>query len=315
MRVSWQMNLIAGALTALFLVSGCGNDNNTNITIGEGSPTPGAHTPTPGRTATTAAKTATPAAAATPTATAGAATATATTAGGPTPTATSSPGGGGLDAGVQSMASGLLPFLTSTSLVTGGSVSSLTAGAAFGERVRLVEAVKTDPCPDGGTRVDDQGVPTRTITLTACKVSQASLGHFQFDGTVVLTLTSLTGGTIGFQVTSIDIDHNNHQVQFSGTLTLSVDLSGNFILNGPLTIMTPEGNFVLQTNQITINSDRHLVSGSGSISDTSNNFDFATVAMTVVQGGATANFSVTFDDQSVHTYSLDLTTGALTQTS
>ncbi len=307
MRVSWNVNLVAGALAALVLVAGCGDGNDTNITIGdEATPTPGA--PTPAKTPTAGVTTATPVDEATSTAGA----ATPTEAGGPTPTATMSPGGG-VDADVQAITTGLLPFLTSTSLLTGGSVSSLTAGAAFGEAVQ-VEAVKNDPCPDGGTRVDDEGVPTRTITLTGCKVSQASLGHFQVDGTVVITLSSLTGGTIVFDVTSLDLDHNNHQVHFAGTLTLTVSLSGDFVLNGPLTIMTPEGNFTVQTNQITIDSNRHLVSGSGSISDDADNFDVDTVAMTVAQGGASATFTVTFDDTSVHHYSLNLTSGELTQT-
>jgi hypothetical protein len=213
---------------------------------------------------------------------------------------------------VQSITSDLLPFLTSTSLLTGGSTSALTAGAAFGETATSVEAVKTDPCPDGGTRVDDEGIPVRTITLTACKVSQASLGHFQFDGTIVITLNPIGQSSIQFDFTSLDIDHNNHQVQFSGTLVLTLSGS-NFVLNGPLTIMTPEGNFTLNATNVTIDSNRHLISGSGSISDTSNNFTVDTVAMTVAQGGATASFTVTFDDQSVHHYTLNLTSGELTQ--
>jgi type VI protein secretion system component Hcp len=77
--------------------------------------------------------------------------------------------------------------------------------------------------------------------------------------------------------------------------------------------MTPEGNFTLNATNVTIDSNRHLISGSGSISDTSNNFTVDTVAMTVAQGGATASFTVTFDDQSVHHYTLNLTSGELTQ--
>jgi hypothetical protein len=311
------LNLVVAALAALVLVSGCGDSNDTNITIGEGTSTPGAHTPTPAKTSTAAAKTSTPGAVATPTAGAATATsgaATATVAGGPTPTATSTPGGSSVDADVQSITSDLLPFLSGTSLLTGGSTSALVADGAFASVVHGAEAAKTDPCPDGGTRVEDQGVPVDTITLTACKVSQASLGHFQFDGTIVITLNPFGASSIQFTFTSIDIDHNNHQVQFAGTLVLTLS-SGNFVLNGPLTLMTPEGNFTLNATNVTIDSNRHLVSGSGSISDDSNNFDVDTVAMTVAQGGATATFNVTFDDQSVHTYSLNLTTGELTQTS
>jgi len=312
MRISWHMNLIAGALAALVLVAGCGDGNDTNITIGEGTSTPSARTPTPVKTATVGAKTATPGATATPVLTVNEITPSPSGAGGPTPTATASPAGGNINADVQGITSDLLPFLSSTALLTGGSTSALTAGAAFGETATSIEAVKTDSCPDGGTRVDDEGIPVRTITLTACKVSQASLGHFQFDGTIVITLNPIGQSSIQFAFTSIDIDHNNHQVQFSGTLVLTLSGS-NFVLNGPLTIMTPEGNFTLNATNVTINSDRHLISGSGSISDDSNNFTVDTVAMTVAQGGATASFTVTFDDQSVHHYTLNLTSGELTQ--
>ena len=120
--------------------------------------------------------------------------------------------------------------------------------------------------------------------------------------------------SINFNFSSTDLDHSNHKVEFSGTLVLTLSGS-NFVLNGPLTISTPEGNFTLNATNVTIDSNRKLISGSGSISDDSNNFTVDTIAMTVVQGGATATFDVTFDDQSVHTYSLNLTSGELTQTS
>lgn len=315
MRNSWHVNLVAGALVTLMFVAGCGDGTDTNIDIGdETTPTPGARTPTPGKTATVGAKTATPAAAATPTVTsAGAATPTATTnTSNPTPTAT--PSGSAIDADVQSITSDLLPFLTSTSLLTGGSVSTLTAGAALGEAVRRVEALKNDPCPDGGTRVDDEGLPNRTITLTGCKVHQTNLGHFQFDGTIVIKLNLIGASSIDFDVVSLDLDNGSREVDFSGSLPLTLSGS-NFVLNGPLTITTPQGVFTLNTTNITIDSDRHLVSGSGSITDTADKFTVDTITMTVVSGGATANFNVTFDSGPPHTYSLDLASGQLTQTS
>jgi hypothetical protein len=322
MRVSWHVNLVAGALVALMFVAGCGDGNDTNIILGGETPTPGARTPTPVRTATAGAKTATPGAVATPTETSAAATPTETSAGAATPTATtntsnptptSTPSGSGVDADVQSITSDVLPFLTSTSLLTGGSTSALTLGSLRKATTRTADADSTDNCPDGGTRTESGPVNNETITLTACKVSQAQLGHFQFDGTIVITLTSLSGGTINFDFTSIDLDHGNHTVNFSGTLVLTVSLpSGNF---GPLLISTPEGDLTLNATNVTIDSNRHLVSGSGSITDDDDNFTVDTIAMTVVQGGATANFTVTFDDASVNTYTVNLTSGQITQTS
>jgi hypothetical protein len=176
------------------------------------------------------------------------------------------------------------------------------------------DADSTDNCPDGGTRVETGPVTNETITLNACKVSQAQLGHFQFDGTIVITLNIIGASSIAFDFTSTDLDHNNHQVAFSGTLALTLSGS-NFVLNGPLVISTTEGNFTLNATNVTIDSNRDLVSGSGTISDDDDNFTVDTIAMVVAQGGATATFTVTFDDNSVHTYSVNLTTGQITQTS
>jgi hypothetical protein len=289
MRISANTYVVATALVALFFVAGCGDSNDTNIDIGDGStPTAGVRTAPPVRTSTPSG--------ATPTSS------------NPTPTATP----GAIDADVQMITSDIVPFLAGTSLLTGGSVSALTvANAAIGQQT-TAEAVTND-CPDGGTRVDDEGVPVRTITLTACKGSVPDLGSFQFDGTVVITLTSLTGGTIDFDFTTTDLS-NDHTVDFFGTLVLTVS-GGNFVLNGPLLISTDEGDFTVTTNAITINSNRKLVSGSGSITDDDDSFAVDTIDMTVVQGGQTASFSVTFDDSSVHTYSVNLQIGIIIQTS
>lgn len=311
MRVPVSTYVIASALVALTLVAGCGDSNDTNIIIGdEPTPTGGVLTATPARTPTPGATTTT--GAATPT-TSGATPSATASGGSPAPTATP---GGAVDADVQTVTADILPFLASTALLTGGSVSTVAAAnaplaVASGMTRKSVEAVKNDPCPDGGTRVDDEGVPVRTITLDACDVSAPSIGPFEFDGTVVITLTSLSGGTIDFDITATDLDTDD-SVDFVGTLTLTVS-SGNFVLNGPLVISTDAGDFTLNANQITIDSNRKLVSGSGSITDDDDSFDIDTIAMVIAQGGATANFTVTFDDSSVHTYTVNLQTGQITQ--
>jgi hypothetical protein len=319
MRASCASYVAAGLLAALTCVAGCGDSNDTNIILGnEPTPTGGVRTATPGGGTATPARTATagaPTASATPAAS-GAATPSPSSSGGtPAPTSTAS---GAISPDVQAISNDLLPFLASTALLTGGSVSALSAGNAplvrdVATRTSL-DALKSDNCPLGGTRVDDEGVPVRTITLDTCDVSAPSLGTFEFDGTVTITLSSLSGGTIDFDVDVTDEPAENQTITFSGTLTLTVQ-SGNFVLNGPLVISTDVGDFTLTANQLTINSSRKLASGSGAITDDDNATQFQSIQMVVAQGGGSANFTVTFDDNTTHTYTLNLTTGQLTQTS
>jgi hypothetical protein len=300
MRAPVVMYVVAVAFVAA--IAGCGDSNDTTVILGdEPSPADATHTatpvrtPTPVATATTLAQT--PTAVATPTT--GAATPSITATAGSTPVPTATPSGG-VDADVQRIAADILPFLTNTALLTGGSTSA------------LVEALKNDPCPDGGSRVDDEGFPAHTLTFNACDVSD-QLGSFEFDGQVVVTLSSFGGGTIVFDFTLTDRSAN-HAVHFAGTLTLTV-ASGGFVLDGPLTVSTPEGNFTLNNHQVTVNANRKIVSGSGMITDDNDNFDLQMVAFAVTGGGAASNLTVTFDDSSVHTYTLDLATGELTQKS
>ena len=147
--------------------------------------------------------------------------------------------------------------------------------------------------------------------LAACAVSDPKLGSFQFDGTITLNFTA---GTIGFNFTAKDLT-SNRTVDFSGTLTGAVQQSGGFVLNGPVTVMTPQGNFTLTLNAITIDANHHLVSGSATATDDDDNFDIASLSMTVNSGGATANVVATFDDNSTANYVLDLQTGTLTPAS
>ena len=51
----------------------------------------------------------------------------------------------------------------------------------------------------------------------------------------------------------------------------TVDDDG-FILDGPLAVSTPEGNFTLDADGVTINSNRKIVSGAGSVTDDDDNF-------------------------------------------
>lgn len=294
-------------------VAGCGDTNDTNIFFGA-TPTPDdGRTPTPGRTstavATATAEEPTPAATviATATAAASATVVGATPTASPTPARTATPAPtatpqGSVDADVQRIAADIVPFLGHTDLLTGGSVDALT----------VVQALKTDGCPDGGSRLDDEGFPARTLTFEACRVAD-ELGSFEFNGTVVITLGSFDGGSIAFDFTLTDLA-TSHGVAFLGTLSLTVDNDG-FILNGPLAVSTPEGNFTLNADDVTITANRKIVSGAGSITDDADNFGLQTVAFVVTRRGASSNLTVTFDDSAVHTYTLDLATGELAQTS
>jgi hypothetical protein len=242
-------------------------------------------------------RTATPAAGAT-------ATATATQGAGATATPGATPTPGGNSAQVAQVTSELVPFFViGAGLTVGVPASALTAGTTTG-----VAADSTDNCPDGGTRTEaDAGFPpTRTITLAGCKVSN-QLGAFQFDGTIVIAFS----GTITFDFDTTDLG-DDHVVMFNGSLT-GTPQSGGFVLDGgPITITTPQGNFTLNLDNIVVDSNKHLVSGSGTASDDSDNFDLTSVQLTVNSGGATANVHAVFDDASTADFVLDLQTGELT---
>ncbi len=318
MRAAVARLVTAGWVAVLV---GCGSDeNDTNVFVGV-TPTPkaGERTATPVASATpddtptgdvatstptvaaTASSAAMPSVTATPgaTATPGPGTPTTSAAATPVPTATA---GGPIDADVRRIADDILPFLVNTTLLTGGSIRART----------VVPALRTDPCPDGGTRDDDEEAPARTLTFHACRVVDA-LGSFEFDGQVVITIGGFEGGGIAFDFTVTDLA-TSHAVAFLGTLTLEIDDDG-FLLNGPLAVTTPEGNFTLVANDVTINASRKIIAGAGSVTDDADNFGLQTVAFAVTRRGAASNLTVTFDDATVRTYTLDLATGELPQTS
>jgi hypothetical protein len=309
MRVPVTTYVVVAALVTLSFAAGCGDANDTNITLGD-EPTPTAATPartaTPG-TATTAARTATPVDGVTETPSPAA---TPTTSG-TEPTATATPGGA-VDPDAQLvLAQDFLPFLLlAPSAMTGGSVSALSTSS-----LTAAEADTVDDCPDGGTRTDDEGIPERNITLDACDVTVPQLGSFEIDGDITITF-GLTTATIDFDFTITDLA-TDHTVEFFDPLTATLQ-GGGFVLNGPMEVDTDEGTFTLNLDNVTIDSNHNLVSGSGTATgfqDFPENFGVSMVAMTIADGGQTANFTVTFTDASVHTYALDLQTGELTQTS
>jgi hypothetical protein len=296
------------AVIALIGTAGCGDNDNTTIILDNDNGTPTAAS----RTATPAgAPTATPAANPTPTL---GGTSPSNTSSGETPSGSTPSGSGGTPAStptpggtvnpqVKAMVGDLVPFLTAgAGLAIGVDSSALTAD-------RRAEAVKVDDCPDGGTRTDDEGIPVKTITLDACRVSDAQLGSFEFTGDIVI---NVTGGTVEFDFTATDLT-NDRDIDFAGTLTGTAQ-SGGFVLNGPLTVSTPDADFTLTFSNLTIGSDRKLVSGSANATDDDDVFDVASLNLTVNSGGQTANVLATFDDDTTQSYVLNLETGDLTPT-
>jgi hypothetical protein len=323
--------LLMAVLVATAFGAGCGGEDVDLVIVT--TPTPGGavltSTPagsTPVRTATPVA-TATPAATATvgggPTATAGGPTATA---GGPTPTATgatptatgptASPTPGAVEADVQTAVDDLLPFFTIAGLTTGvssaGAAQADVASPRSGIGTSTQAAVKVDDCPNGGTRTEDDQVTTVTITLAACKFSDPDLGNFQFDGTITASLLSQTAA---FNVTAQDLT-NSRSVTFTGSVTGSPNGSGGFVVNGgPITLTTPQGNFTLTLNNLTVDSDGNVVSGGGTLEDDDDNFDLMKIQVTIRTGGLLADMIATFDDNSTKSYVIDLKKGSITPAS
>lgn len=306
--------LVMAVLVAAFGAGCDGQDVEIDVFS---TPTPGAeHTSTPA--GSTPVRTATPVVSATPAATATSGGPTATT-GGPTstaggPTASPTPGAG-IDASVQSSVDALLPFFTVAGLTTGvGSAGATQADAAAvgrGIGVATQAAVSVDNCPDGGTRTQDDQLATVTVTLAACKFVDPDLGSFQFDGTIT---ASLLAGTASFNVTTQDLV-NSRTITFVGSVTGTPTGSGGFVVSGPIVIGTPQGDFTLTLDDLTIDANGNVVSGGGIIQDDDDNFDLLSLQVTIRTGGLVADLLATFDDNSTAAYVVDLKKGDITPAS
>jgi hypothetical protein len=226
-------------------------------------------------------------------------------AGEPTPTPTETPGDG-VDAEVESVVQSVVPFLTiGVGLTTGVGAT----GQAVAALRRDAERQDVDDCPNGGTRTEESTGLAIEITLDQCRIFDPQLGNFEFDGTIDVDLLAMT---VTFDVSVTDLD-SGVEVVFDGQISGTPSPGGGFVLNGgPITVETDQGNFTLTLNNLTIDGDGNLVSGGGSVEDTDDNFDLASVELTVRPGGQTADVLATFDDTSTATFLLDLRTGALT---
>ena len=218
------------------------------------------------------------------------------------------PGGGDGTADVAQVTDVMVPFLT-LGLKEVPNVGSAGAAAA--------EPAATENCEDGGSRTTSQSGVNVTVTFNACKVHEAGLGSFQFDGSLQAQLGFPTS-SVSFELLVTDLS-NNKVVDFDGTIQGEPRFpqSGIVVDGGPLVIRGPnEGPEIFRAtfHELTVDGDGHLVSGSVEAEDTSDSFDLSTAELEV-QSSTTATVHVVRDDQSTQDYQLNLTTGDLTPVS
>lgn len=215
------------------------------------------------------------------------------------------PGGDDDTAAVAEVTDLLVPFL-GLGLQEVPSVNIASADAA--------RPAATEDCEDGGSRTTDQSGVTITVTFDACRVSEAGLGSFQFDGFIRAQLGFGTASvTFEFIVTDLS---NQKVIDFDGTLTGTPRLGGGFVVDGgPLSVRgANEGPeiFRLTFNDLTVDGDGRILSGSVEAEDTSDSFELETAEIEVEDGSSTASVHVVFDDDTEKDYDLNLNTGDLT---
>lgn len=176
-------------------------------------------------------------------------------------------------------------------------------------RTETQAAITMDDCPDGGTRTQDDQVTTVTVTLAACAFSDAQLGSFQFDGTITATLAPQTAA---FNVTVLDLIATR-TITFGGSVTGTPASGGGFVIDGgPITITTPDGDFTLTLDGLTVDGDGNATAGGGTITDDDDLFDLQQIVFTIRTGGVLADLVATFDDTNTAEFVVDVTTGAIT---
>jgi hypothetical protein len=223
------------------------------------------------------------------------------------PGANACPDDGGEEEIAQATAS-VLPFLTAGVGLFPEVTPGFTAHAAL----------DVDDCPQGGQRIqDDDNVLSTgaiTVTLVSCQV-QNQLGTFRFNGDVIAFVFGPQAGTIDITLTVTDVA-NSTQVSFDGEIDAVPAGGGGFVADGgPVVLTTPQGEFELTFDQLRIDGDGNLVSGSGTIADSDDNFATLDAVTVTALGGNTATLLAELDDGDERTFTLDLDTGALTPAS
>lgn len=208
-------------------------------------------------------------------------------------------------ADVAKVTDGLVPFLTFALR----EVPNVSIGSAGG----AVRPAATEDCEDGGTRTTSQAGITVGVTFNGCKVSETGIGHFQLDGTIQVSLG--LPATVAFELNLADLD-NGTLFDFDGTIQGTPRAGGGFVVDGgPINVSRSEGGpaiFRLTFNDLTVDGDGHLISGSVEAEDQNDNFELQSAELEVEDGSNTATVHVVRDDATEQDYQLNLTTGDLT---
>ncbi|MEO6025423.1 MAG: hypothetical protein ABIR79_00965 [Candidatus Binatia bacterium] len=213
--------------------------------------------------------------------------------------------GGGVTGDVQEVSDSLLPFLTFGLT----QVPNVSIGSA-----NVQPAGSSEDCEDGGSRSTNQSGQSITVTFNACKVSEPDIGRFQLDGTIQASL-SLSGITVSFELNVTDLD-TNKLVDFDGSVSGTPLGNGFRIDGGPITLSNSEGGppvLRLTFNDLTVDNDGHIVSGSVEAEDVGNNFDLKSAELEVEDSSTTATVHVVRDDDTEQDFLLNLRTGELTE--
>lgn len=180
-----------------------------------------------------------------------------------------------------------------------------------------VRAAATEDCEDGGSRTTNQSGVTVSVEFDACRVSQAGLGSFQFDGEIVVSL-GFPNSSVQFELNITDVS-NSRLIDFDGTIQGTPRAGGGFVVNGgPIVVRNTEGGpevFRLTFHSLTVDGDAHILSGSVEAEDTSDSFDLQSAEVEVEDGSSTASVHVVRDDNSTQDFTLNLNTGDLTPVS
>jgi hypothetical protein len=210
--------------------------------------------------------------------------------------------GGGTDDDVEEITDRVVPFLK----LGLDSIPNVSFGAVPAE---------VEDCEDGGTRDTEQDGDNVTVTFSACKVSEPGLGAFQLDGFIDLDL-GFPSGSVTFELKVTDFS-NGRVVDFDGTLTGTVRPTGGFVLDGgPIAVRDSEGGpvvFTLTFDDLAVDGDGNVDSGSVQAEDTSDSFDLKTAEIEVEDGNDTAaELRVVRDDDSEDVFLINLETGDIT---
>lgn len=214
------------------------------------------------------------------------------------------PGGGGGGDGVQASVDAVVPFLA-FGFAFVGDVGLSASGAV------APAGVEESDCPDGGVRTKRElsGGAIIVIGFDACRYSNPGLGRFEFEQTLGVNFFR---AEVALDVLVTDLD-SGQSVAFEGSFTFTPRAGGGFVADGQdIVLTTPQGNFTLDLNALTVDGDGHVISGGGSIEDTDDNFDLQRLDFEVT-GPATGQLTATFDDSSTKRFALNLVTGTVTE--